>query len=219
MELLYIGLLGGLLALDTTSVGQFMFSRPLVAGAVTGWVLGDLSLGLTIGVVLETYMLVSFPSGGARFPDGTTATVVAVAAASVVPSAGALPLAVGAGLFWGQVGGWSVTTLRKLNGRLVPESSDPSVTVRRVPLVQLSSVLLDFLRGVIVTVVGAGLGRLVVSALADSWPLAEAPSLGLLVVGGAVSVGILLHDLGGFRKRRVLFVAGLALGIIGARFL
>jgi len=72
---------------------------------------------------------------------------------------------------------------------------------------------------VIVTVVGAGLGRLVVSALADSWPLAEAPSLGLLVVGGAVSVGILLHDLGGFRKRRVLFVAGLALGIIGARFL
>ena len=81
MELLYIGLLGGLLALDTTSVGQFMFSRPLVAGAVTGWVLGDLSLGLTIGVVLETYMLVSFPSGGARFLDGTTATVVAVAAA------------------------------------------------------------------------------------------------------------------------------------------
>ncbi len=55
MELLYIGLLGGLLALDTTSVGQFMFSRPLVAGAITGWVLGDLSLGLTIGVVLETW--------------------------------------------------------------------------------------------------------------------------------------------------------------------
>ena len=81
MELALIALVGGVLALDATSVGQFMLSRPLVAGALTGWMLGDPALGLLIGTVLELYLLVSFPSGGARFPEGTTATVVAVATA------------------------------------------------------------------------------------------------------------------------------------------
>jgi hypothetical protein len=39
------------------------------------------------------------------------------------------------------------------------------------------------------------------------------------MVGGAVSAGILLHDLGGFRRRRLVFAVGLAAGIIGTRFL
>jgi hypothetical protein len=43
--------------------------------------------------------------------------------------------------------------------------------------------------------------------------------MGLLLVGGAVSAGILLRDLGGFRRRRVWFAAGLGLGIVGARLL
>jgi hypothetical protein len=43
--------------------------------------------------------------------------------------------------------------------------------------------------------------------------------MGLLLVGGSVSMGILLRDLGGFRRRSVLIVAGMALGILGARFL
>jgi hypothetical protein len=38
-------------------------------------------------------------------------------------------------------------------------------------------------------------------------------------VGGAVSGGILLRSLGGFRRRRVLFAVGLLLGLVGARFL
>jgi hypothetical protein len=36
-------------------------------------------------------------------------------------------------------------------------------------------------------------------------------------VGGAVSAGILLRSLGGFRRRRVLFAVGIALGVAGAR--
>ena len=56
-DLLPLVLLGGVLALDATSVGQFMFSRPLVAGALAGWVVGDAALGLSVGVVLELYLL------------------------------------------------------------------------------------------------------------------------------------------------------------------
>ena len=53
MELALVALLGGVLALDGTSVGQFMLSRPVVAGALTGWMLGDPALGLLIGTLLE----------------------------------------------------------------------------------------------------------------------------------------------------------------------
>jgi mannose/fructose/N-acetylgalactosamine-specific phosphotransferase system component IIC len=218
MEVVVLGLLGGALALDATTAGQFMLSRPLVAGALTGWLLGDVATGLSVGAILEMYLLVSFPSGGARFPDGTTATVVAVAAAAVSPAAGALPLAVGAGLLWGRLGGWTVTELRKINGHIVPEPSDALMTPGRVSRAQLGGVLLDLVRGFLVTVAGVVIARMVVSAVSDAWPLSGASSVGLLLTGGAVSVGILLHDLGGFRKRHMVFVAGLALGIMGARF-
>ena len=79
MEIIRVSLLGGLLALDGTSVGQFMVSRPLVAGALVGWLLGDPATGVAVGAILELYLLVSFPTGGSRFPEGATATVVAVA--------------------------------------------------------------------------------------------------------------------------------------------
>lgn len=217
MELLQIALVGGVLALDATSVGQFMVSRPLVAGALTGWLLGDPSLGLVVGALLELYLLVSFPSGGARFPEGATATVVAVACALAVDGPGAIPLGVATGLVWGQVGGFSVTVLRRLNGRLVSDAD--AGTPERLVRAHLAAMALDALRGATVTLVGAALGRWSVAWLADGWPLEGEDSLGLLLVGGAVSGGIFLRDLGGFRRRRVLFATGMAVGLVGARFL
>lgn len=218
MDLLLVSLVGGLLALDATAVGQFMVSRPLVAGALAGWVLGDPAFGLVVGAVLELYLLVSFPSGGARFPEGATATVVAVAAAApVAGEPGALPLGVAAGLVWGQVGGATITALRRLNGRLVPDAE--SGTVEGLERAHLGAVALDGLRGGAVTLAGAAAGRWAVGLLAPAWPLGLGDSLGLLLVGGAVSGGILLRDLGGFRRHRVLFAAGIALGLVGARFL
>jgi mannose/fructose/N-acetylgalactosamine-specific phosphotransferase system component IIC len=219
MDILLATLLGGLLALDATSVGQFMVSRPLVAGAVVGWALGDPATGITVGAVLELYLLVSFPTGGSRFPEGATATVVAVATAAGSDAAGALPLAVAVGLVWGQVGGFSITALRLLNNRLVPEPGDHFPGPRRVAALHLAAILLDFARGAAVTLVGAWIGRAVLTAAGSTWPLSRTGSLGLMLVGAAVSVGILLRDLGGFRRRRVLFTGGLALGILGARLL
>lgn len=217
MELLQIALIGGVLALDATSVGQFMVSRPLVAGAFTGWALGDPSLGLLVGVVLELYLLVSFPSGGSRFPEGATATVVAVASAAAIDAPGAIPLGIAAGLLWGQLGGFSVTVFRRLNGRLMPDSEAGSLA--HLEAAHLAAISLDFLRGGLVTLVGAAAGRWGVARLAETWPMAGDDTLGLLLMGGAVSGGILLRDLGGFRRRRVLLAAGMALGLVGARFL
>lgn len=219
MDLLGLSVLGGLLALDATSVGQFMVSRPIVAGALTGWALGEPGLGIAVGAILELYLLVSFPTGGARFPEGSTATVVAVAAAVGVTGDGAVPLAIGIGLVWGLVGGHTITLLRHLNSRLAPEPDDARHGPRRIVAAHLAAIGLDFVRGALVTAAGIVIGRLVVAALLHHWPLSASASHGLLLVGGAVSAGILLRDLGGFRRRRAVFAAGLALGIVWTRFL
>jgi PTS system mannose-specific IIC component len=218
MELLQISLLGGLLALDATSVGQFMASRPLVAGALTGSLLGDPSVGLAVGAILELYLLVSFPTGGSRFPEGATATVIAVAAAG--PGAGgALALGVAAGLVWGQLAGVSITWLRHLNARLVPDPSRGTHSAGRVAAAHFAAIALDYARGVSVTLLGVVMARPLVQALAASWPIPADDTHGLLLVGGAVSVGILLRDLGGFRRHRFTLAAGFVLAVLGAGLL
>jgi mannose/fructose/N-acetylgalactosamine-specific phosphotransferase system component IIC len=219
VSLLLVALAGGVLALDATSVGQFMISRPLVVGAVAGWILGDPVQGLFLGALLELYLLVSFPVGGARFPEGATATVVAVGSAAGVPSVGAVPIAIAAGLVWGHFGGWTITGLRRLNGHLIAESDRAFVDSRFVVLSHLSALLLDFVRGFLITIVGVLAGRTAVIMGAPAWPLSARDSIGLLLVGAAVSCGILLRSLGGFRRRKVLFAAGLALGLLWVRYL
>lgn len=219
MEIVQLSLLGGLLALDGTSVGQFMVSRPLVAGVIVGWLLGSPATGVAVGTILELYLLVSFPTGGSRFPEGATATVVAVAAAVVASSPGGIPLAVAVGLVWGQLAGFSVTLMRQLNSRVVPEPGRGHPGPGGIVAAHLGAVAVDFARGAVVTLLGVAVGRAIVSGAHGPWLLSTADSFGLLVVGGSVSLGVLLRDLGGFRKRKTLFVAGLALGIIGARFL
>jgi mannose/fructose/N-acetylgalactosamine-specific phosphotransferase system component IIC len=219
MEIVQLTVLGGLLGLDGTSVGQFMLSRPLVAGALVGWVLGDPVLGFAVGAILELYLLVSFPTGGSRFPEGATAAVVAVASAAGSTTPGALPLAVAVGLVWGQLGGFSITALRHANSRLVPEPGRAPRGAFDVTLAHLAALALDFARGAVVTLPGVLVGRAVVSSFGGVWIVTPQSSIGLLLVGGSVSAGILLRDLGGFRRQRVLLVTGMALGILGARFL
>jgi hypothetical protein len=120
---------------------------------------------------------------------------------------------------WGQIGGFSITGLRKANGFIVPEPADSLRGTERIAAAHLAAVGLDFFRGVLITGTGVAIGRMVVARVGAPWPLGERESFALVIAGAAVSVGILLHDLGGFRKRRALFVAGLALGIVGARLL
>lgn len=220
IELALLSLLGGVLALDATSVGQFMVSRPLVAGLLGGALLGAPGAGLAVGALLELYLLVSFPTGGARFPEGATATLVAVAGASAAGGVGALPVGVAVGLIWGQVGGFTVTALRHLTAEHVPEpGSDAAAGPRAVASFHRRAMALDFARGVVVTGLGALLAGAAVRALAPAWPLSGADATGLLLVGAAASAGIFLRSLGGFRKRPVVFLAGLLAGLLGGRLL
>src|SRR5688500_4218372 len=118
------------MALDGTSLGQFMVSRPLVASALTGWMIGAPVDGFLVGCLLEIYLLVSFPVGGSHFPEGGPAAVVAAAVAGWGASPGALAIGVTLGLVWGQVGSLSVTALRNNNVRLAPDPAQGRVSAR-----------------------------------------------------------------------------------------
>lgn len=84
-----ISIVGGLLGLDRTAVGQFMVSQPLVAGPITGWLLGDATTGLVIGVVLELIWLLDMPIGNFVPADATIVTVSACAVAVLGKPGGA----------------------------------------------------------------------------------------------------------------------------------
>jgi len=213
-ELLVLSVLGGLLVLDGTSLGQFMISRPVVAGTLTGWILGDPMLGFGLGALLEVYLLVEFPVGGARFPEGAPAAVIAVAAATVSPLPGAEALGVAVALIWGQLGALTVTRLRTFNQRLAPDEARAEVGARRVVVSQLLGILLDFCRGGVLTLTGVLVARGVVSAFASSWPLDASATRGLLLLGGVVSLGILLSGFGGLKRRSSLFATGAAAGVL-----
>ncbi|MFC1575488.1 PTS sugar transporter subunit IIC [Gemmatimonadota bacterium] len=208
-------LMGGLLALDGTSLGQFMISRPLVAGTLTGWVMGDPLLGLLVGGILEVYFIPVFPVGGSDFPEGGPPTVVAVATASTLAGAEGIALGIFLGLLWSQFGAATVAALRKVNGRLVPDSDGGEVRPSRIVLAHFGGMFLDFLRGCVLTLGGLALGLQAHHLPAGAWPLGVAGTLGLLAVGASVPAGAFVASLGGWRRRGVLFGAGL-LGFLAA---
>lgn len=215
-----VSVVGGLLALDATAVGQFMVSRPLVAGVLAGSLAGDAVTGLLIGSSLELYHMAIVPAGGGRFPDTGPATVVA---ATVAVWAGGTPGAIAIawvlGMLWSQVGGWTVNLQRRLNGvilgRVVGEGGSPAA----LEVAHALAILSDLSRGAILTAVGLLLGIMVVPGLSALWPLNSSWTVGLILAGASVPLGILYKGFGGWPDQRVLFVAGLGAGLLGAYLL
>lgn len=94
-EALLAGTIAGFLWLDRYQLGQILISRPIVAGPLTGLILGDLSTGCLIGMMYELLWLRRPPVGGYIAPDSTLPSVSATAVASSLAGTGALdPLSV-----------------------------------------------------------------------------------------------------------------------------
>ncbi len=216
MELLSLTLLGGLLALDGTSVGQLMISRPLMAGAITGWIVGDPALGLLIGGILEVYFISVFPVGGAEFPEGGPPTLVAVATGAAVPGPGGVALGVFLGFLLSRLGASSIRFLRRVNGRLAPDPSRREVTAARIVWGHLGAVALDFVRGAALTLLGLVAGGWLAGWIGGAWPIAMPGTLALLGVGACIPAGAFVGTLGGWRRKGILFGAGLTAFLVAS---
>jgi mannose/fructose/N-acetylgalactosamine-specific phosphotransferase system component IIC len=213
-ELLLLALVGGVVAVDGVAAVQSMLSRPLVVGWAVGMLVGTPVLGAQIGVLLELYLLVAIPSGGGRYPEGGTATVVAVvAAAAAVPSPGALGVGIAGGLAWGWVAATTQSALRRWNERRA-DAPDHHLDAREVARAQAAGLGLDFARGVVLTAIGVVAARWIAPVSVAGWPVDQGATFSLVALGALVSLGTLLRGVAGTRGRAVLFGVGLAAGAL-----
>jgi mannose PTS system EIIC component len=152
---LLLVLLGAWTGVDTTSVGQFMISRPVVAATLAGWVVGDPVTGALLGLILEALNLMVLPVGAARYPESGPSAVAASAVLVLTPATPwAFVTAVVFALSWAWAGGATVRYLRLLNMRLVPRNADVDDAGRVVERRHLLAMVLDFARAALLTAVG-----------------------------------------------------------------
>ncbi|MBA2460065.1 MAG: PTS sugar transporter subunit IIC [Gemmatimonadales bacterium] len=181
---------GTLVALDLVSIPQAMFSRPLVAGTVAGWIAGDVEAGLRTGVLLELFALDVLPIGAVRYPDYGPAAVAAAALAAGVSWELGLGLAATLGLVLATAGGWSLQLVRRSNARAIQRraaalAAGEGPAIRRL---QYAALVRDAARGAALTTVGLALAW----ALAAGLRLDRATALGLTLVcvGSAIAAGV-----------------------------
>jgi PTS system mannose-specific IIC component len=181
---------GTMVGVDLVSFPQAMLNRPIVAAALTGFIVGDIELGFRIGVLLECFALDVIPIGATRYPDFGPAAVVATAVAPVAGWQDATGLGVVVGLMLALAGGRSMEFVRRLNGRLARASApalasgDPLVLAR----LQQAGLVADSLRSLLVTLAG-----LLVATLLLPWvgSLGDASRpLGLVAVAGALVAAV-----------------------------
>lgn len=93
--------------------GYSYFSRPIIASTLTGLVLGDVTLGIIIGGVLEVIFIGSFPVGAAVSPDGGAAGVIGTSFAIITGSNASLATALAVPI--GLLGGFLFILVKLLN--------------------------------------------------------------------------------------------------------
>lgn len=209
---LSLSLLGALLALDQTSLGQFMLSRPLVAGTAAGWILGDPTTGLLVGGVLEVLFLPAFPVGGARYPETGPSTVAAAAGATWTGGAAGLALGVTLGIVLALAGEGTIRALRRRNEGIAPGAGGGPVRPAAVVRGHLAALALDGARGLVMTAAGVAVARWLLPAVARAWNPGPGGTLAVLGVAAAFALGGLVSCYGVRGWRRLALLAGLVAG-------
>jgi PTS system mannose-specific IIC component len=189
-QLALLLLWGTLVAVDLVSVPQAMISRPLVAGAVAGWIVGDFETGLRTGALFELFALDVLPIGAVRYPDYGPATVVAAALGAGAPWEFGLGLSATLGLVLAVAGGWSLQQVRRSNARAIQHraaalAAGEGSAIRRL---QYGAILRDAARGAALTAIGLGIAWV----LANNVRLDRPTALGLTLVcvGSALAAGV-----------------------------
>jgi len=74
-------LIAAVIELDNVSFGQFGVARPFMCGIIFGFLMGDVSAGVQLGLFIELLFVDFTPVGGVLPPNGTVAALCAVMAA------------------------------------------------------------------------------------------------------------------------------------------
>jgi PTS system mannose-specific IIC component len=85
LQIFQLAAVAGALGVDSTAALQVLLSRPMVAGGLTGILLGDTGAGLATGSLVELLWMGGVPVGSLVPPDGTLAAIFAAAATVLLP--------------------------------------------------------------------------------------------------------------------------------------
>jgi len=187
-------LIAALVAQDTTAGPQLLFSEPLVAGPLVGWVLGDFHLGLVIGIAAQLIWSGAVPAGSTFFLDVNVGTICAVVVAIVV---GKTLLAMAVSLLWmipvGILGSVLTSLNRRINARLAASVRPQLDRGRLIGIRHLTGWAIAGARGMTTVAVGVPLGAVIVRFLTLSAGPYLNPVLlwsGIFGAGAGVAVGV-----------------------------
>lgn len=208
---------GTAVAVDLVSVPQALLARPVVAGSVAGWILGDPIAGLRVGVLFELFALDVLPIGAVRYPDYGPATVAAVAAAAGVPWELGLGVAASLGLLVAVAGGWSLQIIRRANAQAVQRHAAALAAgeSRAIRALQYACLGRDAFRGAVLTLFGLALAWLVTTTLSVDDTTAVTLTLVTIGTGLAAVVAGALRS-AGRGSRAAWLAAGAAAGTVVA---
>lgn len=214
-DFLLVLLWGTLAGMDLVSVPQMLISRPIVAGTVAGWLLGDLEGGARIGVLLELFALDVLPVGASRYPDYGPAAVGAAALVAGQPWDRLLAPAAALGLGMAIVGGWTLLWLRHANARSLQERTAALAAgeAGAFRALQYAGLFRDGVRSLLLTAVA-----LLLALAARHLPFAAQPGFILagriaIAAGLAAAVGGALRNAGRDVRLRWLGI-GAAVGML-----
>ncbi|HWB42624.1 MAG TPA: PTS sugar transporter subunit IIC [Gemmatimonadales bacterium] len=209
---------GTVVGLDLVSVPQAMLARPVVAGAVAGWLAGDLEAGLRVGVLFELFALDVLPVGAVRYPDYGPATVAATALAADSSWELALGVSTALGLVIAVLGGFALQQVRRANARAIQHRSAALAAGQSgaIRLLQYGSLARDAARSAGLTALGLACAWALAEPVADLDP-STALGLTLVALGCALSavIGGALRNAGRGPRLRWLG-AGALVGLIAA---
>lgn len=206
---------GTLVGLDMASWPQLMLSRPLVAGGITGVLLGDPGTGLVIGAVLELFALDVLPIGASRYPDFGIATLGGVLLAAGRPVAEGLGIATALALVLALLSRPLIEAVRRGNARAASAAADALAAgdAGVVAALHLGGLRRDLIRSLALSVVAIG-SALVLRRFGTPPAGLAMPLLLVAVAGGAGAAirGAIRSTTQGGRVGWV--VAGVACGIV-----
>ena len=220
-EILIICLLGGIIAADTTAAFQILVSHPLVACSIAGLLLGDVNLGLTIGILFELPWLYEIPVGGVRFCEGNVGSMVAAALAVIWSRQFSMPNAVlFVSIVWGIIvayfGGTLVVLYRHFNTRLIHKADQAAErgSCAGVSFNHMQGVLFSMVLGIIVTIAALCVGLELITPLFEALP-ANADSYFTFTKPLFIGIGLgVMAVLFINRKTKNAIAAGIAVGVL-----
>lgn len=177
-EFVIIGLLGAMVAIDTTVFGQFMVSQPLFSSALAGYIFGDVGAGIQVGIIMQLIWLKLVPAGGTIFLNGNLGTLTAVCAMFLVidqfpySKESLMFTTIIIGIVLSYVYGYFTVLQRKNINEFLCEKALSSLRERNIRLFQFyhfSGVVVTAMSGIVICVVFSYAAKTVLGLIPSSY--------------------------------------------------